>query len=223
MTRLDIQKLIKVKKADTFWNHFVYAFATNYKVNGEVKKNIIKIWQKRTLRGIYYPVFTFEFDNQNQLVKITDKLNSYGKVIQSIFPFVFFLPLIYTGLTDFELKRFFICGVIILVLFLAISLLNNKIYQYEKKEHLEEFRKTLNIKEEEKAPEKEWSMKMILTRLFIYPICFAFILLTIFLIIPEGGFFISIPILGIVGAYLYSDLKLIFKHKKTENNSNRII
>lgn len=219
LTRSDIQKLVKVKKEDTFWNHFVYAFATNYKVNGEVKKNIIKIWQKRTLRGIYYPVFIFEFDNQNQLIKITDKLNSYGKVIQLIFPFIFFLPLIYTSISDFELKRFFICGLIILILFLAILLLNNKLYQYEKKEHLEEFRKTLNIKEE-KVPEKEWSIKMILTRLFIYPICFTFILLTIFLIVPEGGLFIAIPILGIVGVYLYSDLKLIFKHEKRKINQS---
>ena len=211
LTRIHIQKLVKVKKADTFWNHFVYSLATNYRVNGEVKKNIIKIWQKRTFRGIFYPVFTFEFDNENQLIKITDKLNPYGKAIQLIFPFIFFLPLIYTGLSHFETKQFFICGIILLVLFLAISLLNSKLYQYEKKEQLKEFRKVLNIKEEEKAPEKEWSIKMILTRLFIYPFCFALILLNIFLIIPQGSFFIAIPTLVIVGIYLYSDLKMIFK------------
>lgn len=95
--------------------------------------------------------------------------------------------------------------------FLAISLLNSKLYQYEKKEHLKEFRKVLNIKGEEKAPEKEWSIKMILTRLFIYPFCFALILLNIFLIIPQGRFFIAIPTLVIVRIYLYSDLKMIFK------------
>ncbi|MEZ0130809.1 SDR family NAD(P)-dependent oxidoreductase, partial [Flavobacterium sp. LBUM151] len=76
-----------------------------------------------------------------------------------------------------------------------LSLLNSKLYQYEKKENLKEFRKALNIKEEEKFPEKEWSIKMILTRLFIYPFCFALILLNLFLIIPEGSFFIAIPTL----------------------------
>lgn len=215
ITKSDILKLVKIRKANTFWNHFLYALATNYRANGEVKKNIIKIWQKRTFRGIFYPVFTFEFDNENQLIKITDKLNPYGKTIQLIFPFIFFLPLIYTSISHFETKRFFICGIILLVLFLAISLLNSKLYQYEKKEHLKEFRKALNIKEEEKVPKKEWSIKMILTRLFIYPFCFALILLNLFLIIPEGSFFIAIPTLCIVGVYLYSDLKMIFKRAKT--------
>lgn len=214
INKSDILKLVKIRKVDTFWNHFIYAFTTNYRSNGEIKKNIIKIWQKRTMRGIFYPVFTFEFDNQNQLIKITDKLNPYGKIIQLIFPFIFFLPLIYTGIIHFELKQFIIVGTTIIILFLAILLLNNKLYQYEKKELLAEFRKTLNIKEEN-LPEKEWSTKMILTRLFIYPFCFALILLNIFLLIPEGKFFIAIPMLSIIGVYLYSDLKMIFKTEKT--------
>jgi hypothetical protein len=213
ITKSDISRLVKIQKADTFWNHFVYSMTFYYKTTGEVKNNSIKIWQKRNTRGIFYPVFTFEFDNQNRLIKITDKLNSYGKATQLIFPFIFFLPLIYTSIIHFELKQFIIGGTIILFLFLALSLLNRKLYQYEKKEILKEFRKTLNIREE-KTSEKEWSRKMILTRLFIYPVCFALIVLNILLLIPEGEFFIAIPTLCIIGIYLYSDLTMIFKTEK---------
>jgi hypothetical protein len=211
ITKSDISRLIKIQKADTFWNHFIYSMTFNHRTNGEIENSFIKIWQKRNSKGAFYPVFTFEFDNQNRLIKITDRLNSYGRIIQLIFPFIFFLPLIYTSIIDFELNQFLIGGTIILILFLSILLLNNKIYQFEKKENLKEFCKTLNITIKEKEPEKEWSIKMIFIRLFIYPFCFVLIFASIFLLIPEGKFNIAIPTLGIVGVYFYSDLKMIFK------------
>lgn len=213
LSKSDILKLVKVRKENTFWNHFLYNSKTDYKIYGKVEKNNIKIWQKTTFAGAFYPVYSFDFNSEQELIKITDKLNPFAQVLRLLFPCIYFFPLISTSLTNFEFKRFLGASIVFLILTLICYLVSNKIYLFEKKEQLNDFYKTLGIKTEE-VPEREWSKNKILTRLFTYPFCFALLLVNIFLIIPEGKFLLSIPIFGIVGVYLYSDLKMIFKDKK---------
>ncbi|KQO32957.1 hypothetical protein ASF10_19335 [Flavobacterium sp. Leaf82] len=213
ITKSDIQKLIEVKKEDTIKNHFLYSTTKQYKSFGEIKENTIKVWQRTNMTGIYYPIFTFEFNSENKLIKTSEKLNPIAKFSQLLFPLFYFFPLLLKAFTDFEFKRSLACISAFLFLTFVCYLVSNKIFRYEKKEQLNEFYKTLGIKTEDKQ-EREWSKSKTLTRLFTYPFCFALILLTIFLIIPEGGFLIAILILGIIGTYLYSDLKIIFKEKK---------
>ena len=62
-------------------------------------------------------------------------------------------------------------------------------------------------------PEKEWTLKKILTRIFMYPLCAILIMIGIYLII-EVGYKSTIPAVGCIAAgaiYLYSDLKIITK------------
>lgn len=212
LTKSEISKLVKIKKANTFWNHFLYAFKKEYKINGEIKKSTIKVWQRTSMTGAFYPVYTFEFNFENQLIKTTDKLNPFAQLFRLLFPFTYFFPILSTSFTDFEFVRFFVGISIFLILTFACYLVSNEIYKYEKKEQLKEFYKTLGDKTKEET-EKEWTRDKILTRLFTYPFCFALILVNIFLLLPEGEFFITIPTLGIVGVYLYSDLKIIFKQR----------
>lgn len=210
LTKSDILKLVKVRKANTFWNHFLYAFKKEYKINGEIKKSTIKVWQKTSMTGAFYPVYTFEFNLENQLVKTTDKLNPVALFFRLLFPLIYFFPVLSTSFSDFEFMRFFVGISSFLILTFACYLIRNAIYKYEKKEQLKEFQKTLGFKTKEET-EKEWTRNKILTRLFTYPFCFALILVNIFLLLPEGDFFITIITLGIVGVYLYTDLKMIFK------------
>lgn len=227
----DIQKLIQTKKNDTFWNHFLFSLTKNYKIHGEIRENKIKIWQRTSLTGISYSVYSFEFDSENTLVKITDELNSFARVFQISFPLFFFFPLLSNAFTDFQITKFLISiGAFILLTF-ACYLMSRKIDSYNKKDQLADFYQLLNIKinkkqviklnrskildlETEEKQEKEWSTKKILTRLFTYPFCLALILLAIFAMIPDGKFIIAIPMLVIVATYLYSDLKMIFSEGK---------
>jgi len=217
----DIQKLVKVKKVDSFWNHLVCSFKKDYKIYGEVQKNKIKIWEMSSFTGIFYPVYTFEFNSENDLVKTKDQLNSFARFFQFLFPLSFFFPLLSNAFTDFTIKRFLANIAAFLFLTFACHLLSRKIYRFEKKEQLNSFYKKIGFTVEEKTcdkidgkPENEWSSSKILTRLFTYPFCLALILFGIFGMIPDGNFFIAIPMLAIVGVYLYSDLTMIFKQNK---------
>jgi hypothetical protein len=70
-------------------------------------------------------------------------------------------------------------------------------------------------------PEKEWSLKMILFRIFVYPFCILFIFFGIYIVLHFDKFNnillgIAINLIGIAGLYfIYLDLKiLLFKKYK---------
>ena len=146
LTKSDILKLVKVKKANTFWNHFLYALKKDYKINGEIKKNFIAIWQKGNMTGAFYPVYTFEFNSENQLIKTTDRLNPFGRILQLSFPFTFFCPLILTAVNDFKMAKFLVSTTLFFILTLAFILIINKIYKFEKIQQLREFDEILSKK-----------------------------------------------------------------------------
>jgi|GEM_PF-894432 len=231
VTKSDIQKLVKVKNTDSFWNHLVCSFKKDYKIYGEIQKNKIKIWEISSFTGVFYPVYTFEFNSENELVKTKDQLNSFARFLHFLFPILMFFPLLSTAIMDFQIKKFLACISIFLILTFACYLMSRKIYLYNKKDQLTDFYQLLNAKsnskqsskqhnsrvldlETEEKPENEWSTSKIFTRLFTYPFCLALILVTIFGMIPDGKFVLAIPLMAIVGVYLYSDLKMIFNKNK---------
>lgn len=147
----DIQKLIQVKKSNTLWNQFLFSLNKNYKIHGEVQKNKIKIWQRTSFTGISYPIYTFEFNSENTLVRITDKLNPFARFTQLLFPIFFFFPLLSTAFTDFQIKKFLVCITVFILLSFACYLMSRKIHSYEKKEQLKDFYKLLHIKTKKRA------------------------------------------------------------------------
>lgn len=63
-------------------------------------------------------------------------------------------------------------------------------------------------------PEKEWSFKRIVIRIFAYPFCFLFIGLGFFMIIQPVNLvtpFAGLGMISIAGVYIYSDIKMIMK------------
>ncbi|RXM48270.1 hypothetical protein, partial [Flavobacterium sp. YO12] len=78
ITKSDVQKLIQVQKENTFLNHFIYAIKKDYKIHGNIEKHKINIWQKTSLTGSSYSVYSFEFDSENILTKVNDKLNPFA-------------------------------------------------------------------------------------------------------------------------------------------------
>ena len=211
ITKKDIEKLIELKKEDTFINHLWNVFSRDLRPKGEINRNKIKVWKQNMWNMTFYPIFTFELNANNHLTNITDKLNPIGKTIVGIF-IVGILYFILTNLSpDFDFLENWLTILIVSVFLLIFITVFRKLYQSEKQNQLDEIFEILDIEVEEKKPEKEWSLKNILIRLFTYPFCLFLIGLNIFLIIPNGQYILALGTFGFVGFYLFADLKMIFK------------
>jgi hypothetical protein len=140
----DIEKLIKVKKKDSFINHFFTIINLDYKPNGEVGKNEIKFWKFNLWIAIFYPIFIFKLNSKKEVTSINSKLNSFGKLIYVLFFILltsFFKDINFTTINVSSI--FFI--VLIYLLFISLFiLLSFKIYNLEKKNQLESIYKELN-------------------------------------------------------------------------------
>jgi len=136
ISKFEIEKLIEIRKKDTFFNHFLAIIKLDLRPTGIISKSEIKIWKYNFRLGIVYPVFIFEFNSNNKLTKITSKLNSVGKFAFALF-FIFLSSLFIN--VDFINIKF--NGLLFLLIFYIIFisvfvLISVKIYSSEKKEQL---------------------------------------------------------------------------------------
>ena len=211
ITKKDIEKLIELRKENTYLNHLWNVFTRDFRPKGEIGRNEIKVWKQNMWNMTFYPIFTFELNANNHLTNITDKLNPIGKTIIGIFS-IGILYFVFTNFsTDFDFLENWLAILIVSVFLLIFITVFRKLYQSEKQNQLDEIFEFLDIEVEEKKPEKEWSLKNILIRLFTYPFCLFLIGLNIFLIIPNGQYILALGTFGFVGFYLFADLKMIFK------------
>ena len=133
----DVQKLIQEQKDDDVWNHFLCVIKSDYNFNGHLQNNKISIWKQGIWIKIFYPIFIFEFNSQNHLIKITDKLNPIGRLLYLLFPISFSTFFFSIIINDFKIKKFLILMTVILTILILYFLITKKIYEYEKKEQLE--------------------------------------------------------------------------------------
>lgn len=168
--------------------------------------NDIRIWKQSFWNTFFYPIFIFELDNNNELIKIKDKLNPVCK---------FIIGLITTGfiyyLTGWDFTIAWPIITILCVFAIIVALVARMIYRFEKKNQLEEIHKILGIESTSNKTNKTWSLKRFLMRLFLYPFCAFLIGLNIFLIIPNGQYFLALATFVVVGIFIVSDLKILIK------------
>ncbi|WP_407515703.1 hypothetical protein KFZ70_15165 [Tamlana fucoidanivorans] len=218
ITKKEVEKLIKIRENDTVKNHFLTVISRDFQAKGEITSNKIKFWKQGFWNMSTYPIFIFEFNSENHLINITDKINPIGKIFNLIIliPIIFLIVIQFingSNLIDNWLP-FTLFGIILLLLILIVQ----KVYNFEKQNQLEKIYALLDIETEEKNAEKEWSYKKIITRIFMYPFCIGLILLAIFLLFPDGKIIYAIACLAIAGAYLFSDIKILIGKKTTANN-----
>ena len=212
----EVEKLIELRKNDTFLNHLWNVLTRDIRTIGEISKDEIKIWKQNSWNTTFYPVFKFQFNSKNHLIKISDKLNPIGKTLIGLLIFGFLYFVFPENLTEFNF-----IGNWPIIIFLAVfvslfTFFARMFYRFEKQNQLDEIYELLDMEIEERKIEKEWSTKNTLIRLFTYPFCLFLIGLNVFLIIPNGGYLLAIGIFGFVGFYLIADLKMIFKKNKHE-------
>ena len=84
VTKKDVEKLIELRKENTFLNHLWNVFSRDFRAKGEIGPNEIKMWRQHLWNMTFYPIFIFEFNANNHLINITDKLNPIGKAFIAI-------------------------------------------------------------------------------------------------------------------------------------------
>lgn len=214
----EVEELIELKKENSFLHHLWNIISRDYKSKGCVESDEVKVWRQSFKLGVAYPIYTFKFNSKNHLIDIEDKLNPAAGLFFALFVLLISIPFwsIFTEPFDwFSDLLLILVGVLIIS---AALILFYKYYQFEKKEQLKEIFDLLEIEVIDEPEQKEWSLKMILIRLFIYPFSIGLILLSIFLLIPDGLYLHGIVASVIAITTLYADLRILIKNKTTANN-----
>lgn len=216
ISRSDIIKLIEERKTDSFETHLWTIVKRDFRPSGEIGNREIKVWCMDFWNGFFYPIFQFDLNNEGHLIKISNRINPAGRLFLSLFCILTCIPWFYWVFDDFDLLNHWpqiLVGFIFLGTLLFIGF---KIYKMEKEIQLKEIYELLDIEIENSATEKEWGWKKVLLRSITYPLSFFLIAVSIFFVLKQGNYFTAIVTLTIVGFYLYSDLKIIFKKKKNK-------
>jgi hypothetical protein len=218
VTKKDVEKLIEVRKENSFFNHFWNVLAYDFRAKGEIGRNEIKVWRQNMWNMTFYPIFTFEFNANSHLTNIKDEINPIGKTVIGIMLIGFLYLIFPKNLSDFDLIDHLPFAIFIIIFASLIVLVTRMVYRFEKQNQLEQIFEILDIEVEEKKPEKEWTFKRIITRLLLYPFCIGLLLFAIFYLFPNGKVFMGIGSLVFAGMYLYSDIKILIGKKTTGNN-----
>ncbi|TLF39753.1 hypothetical protein [Maribacter aurantiacus] len=216
ITKSDIVKLIEEKQTNSFTTHLLAVLKSDCRPSGEIMDREIRVWRQNGWNKVFYPIFKFDLNKDGHLINISDKINPVGRIIYVLLCALFSIPWLNWVFEDFEISSHWVQifgWVIFLGIFILVGL---KVYRMEKKIQLEQIYDILDI-ETDKKIEKEWSWSKIITRLIMYPLSIFLIIVNVLFIIPKGQFILTIISLGLVGVYLYTDLKILMRKKTTGN------
>ena len=218
ITKKEVEELIELEEENTFSKHLKNVINRDFRKKGKISTNEIKYWKQGFWNKTIYPVFTFEFNNENHLINISDQINPIGKILNIIiflpYSILFLIPII----NDFEiLKNWRFISIFVVILALSIILIKG-VYKFEKQNQLEYIIEFLDLEILDKKRGKEWTLIKILTRIFTYPICIGLIILAISSLFPDGEIKLGLISITIAGAYLFTDLNILLRKKTTGNN-----
>lgn len=219
ITKKETEQLIELRKDDTYLNHLKTIFTSDFRPIGEIGQNEIKIWRQNMWNKVFYPIFIFEFNANNHLIKISDKLNPIGKIIIGLAICGILYSFIPKNIDQFNFVDNWLYITIFWSFFPLVGFVLKKFYASEKKNQLQQIFEFLEIEYEKPKPEKEWSLKNILIRFFTYPFSIFIIVICIWGLFEQGSIFFTIFGIGVCGGYLVMDIKMIIREKKTTTNS----
>jgi len=219
ITKKDVERLIEVRKENTFFNHLANVFFRDFRPKGEVGRNEIKVWRQNMWNMTFYPIFTFEFNANNHLTKITDKLNPVGRTFIALIVIALICLIFPKNLSEFDLLDNWQMAIFLSAFSFLLIWIVRKSYQSEKQNQLEQIFEILDIEIDEKTPEREWSLKNILIRLITYPFALLIIFISIWTLFENGNILVTIMTVGVCGSYLYADIRMIIKEKKSTGNN----
>lgn len=116
----------------------------------DVEKNKISVWNRNFMLGSFYPVFELEFNENNELIKVSDRLNSFGKLSYLLILLGFSLPFFISIVNiDFNINNLLLVGGIYIVFLTILLLISRAVYKFEKKESKDFYFRLFDIEENE--------------------------------------------------------------------------
>lgn len=225
-----IDEIITLEKENNLLNHILTSFFNKGETIAEKNLSEYIIWTSNYWVGTFYPIFRINFNEKNEIKNIKTELSLNGKLwtiilgglILSFFTFLLIIPMI-ESFEYLEYSDLIILGIYGFLAF-GIYWVFRKIYLNETKYLLNELKIAVGLDTEENIEKienekNEWTLKMTIFRLFVYPFTLFIIFMSGYMIY-KGGYVKGIfgIILGI--GYLYTDIKMIQKkRKKTKANT----
>ncbi|SNR60536.1 hypothetical protein SAMN06265371_106202 [Lutibacter agarilyticus] len=226
-----IDKLITLERENNLLNHISTSLFNKGETIAEKNLSEYTIWMTNYWVGTFYPIFKINFNEKNEIKNIKTELSLNGKLwtivlgglILSFFVFALIIPMI----QDFEYLDYtalIILGIYGLLAF-GIYWVFKKIYLNETKYLLNDLKIAIGIEtkdniEKIENEKNEWTIKMILFRLFAYPFSIFIILFPIYTILTGGNIVPKVGGAIVLGTlYLITDIKTIIKKKTKANNS----
>lgn len=214
-----IEKLIKKNRADNFLNHLITFITIDFRILGERKNNQVLIWQQTIWLRAFYPIFTFEIDDESNFI-IQDKINILGKILTALFMLVFFYTFFPKNIYDINISNDWKSLILFFLLYTAGNLLFRFVYRFEKETQLNKILSLLRIESTNIIHENVWSIKNILIRLVCYPFSIFLIYMGILLIcqpISSKSILAGIGSISAAIMFLYADTKIILSNKKMKS------
>jgi hypothetical protein len=224
-----IDKLITLEKKNNLTNHILTSLFNKGETIAEKNMNEYIIWTSSYWVGFFYPIFKINFDKDGEITSIESELSLNGKlwrVILSSLLILFFacsliIPII-ENFKNFDSSMLIILGVFSLLAFGFIWVFR-KFYENETKNSFNELKTLVGLDTKENIKKKEnekseWTLKRIILRVFIYPFALFIIFISCYGIY-KGTFFRGIFGILITVAFLYTDIKIIWKKRKTKANT----
>ena len=224
-----IDKLITLEKENNLANHILTSLFNKGETIAEKNNDKYIIWTRNNWVGFFYPIFKINFSKNGEIENIKSELSLNGKLwsiilsslILSFITYFVIIPMI-ENFTDFDLTTFFVLGILGLLAFSFIWVFK-KFYENETKNLLNELKIEIGIESNESIEQKEnekseWTLKRIILRIFIYPFA-SFIIFISCYGIYKGTFFRGIFGILVAFGFLYTDIKIIRKKRKTKANT----
>jgi|GEM_PF-3214342 len=226
ITKSQIVSLIKIKKKNNFFNHFLTFDNTIDVYFGDIRKGEVFLWKKKRFLRKGYPLFHFIFNEKGELQKLEIIKKPFWQLNVAILIFcnIFFIVLFYRVVININQFLLFVLWIAITE-FLVIMILRKMIkfesnlIKLELNFFLVSFKNLSNekslIKSANVVEKKKKFFGEILVRFFTYPFS---IIIIVFSLLN----FFEKPFLTIFGilislSYLITDI-LILKGKKMTKN-----
>jgi len=226
-----IDKLITLEKENNLINHILTSLFNRGETIAEKNLSEYTIWMTNYWVGTFYPIFKISFNENNEIKNIKTELSLYGKLwfiiltglILTFLSFLIFIPMIesyeYIDYTDF-----IVLGVYGILVF-GIYTVFRKIYFNETKYLLNELKIVVGIDSKENIEKieyekNEWTLKLILFRVFAYPFCIFIVIIALTLMIPKGDFIKGVFAIILAIGYIFSDIRMIQKKRKKTKANN---
>jgi len=225
-----IDRIIKLKRDNTLWNHILTSLFHKGKTIAEKNGDNYVIWTSNLWTGGFYPIFKIDFNQNREISNIETELSLYGKlclillivVITSFTTMILIIPMIENYR---EVNSYFLIPIILYSLLLyGFYAVMRMIYNREKKYLIEDLKVIIGVETQENIENKElkkdeWTLSKIILRVFLYPFTIFITIMSVYMILKgdlRGVFGILVGV-----GYLYADIRTIQqKRKKTKANTS---